>query len=86
MYSFEFFKHNFSETIRSIELKFSQITEIVMLFQYSERYFKSLIRERNACTNEIHKNAVLSKVGLLPVNCFEGRYFEARSLLLSIFP
>ena len=30
--------------------------------------------------------AVLSKVGLLPVNCFEGRYFDAKSLLLSIFP
>ena len=29
--SFEFFIHNFSETIRCIELKFSQITEIVVL-------------------------------------------------------
>ena len=31
-----FFKENFSETIRYIGLKFSDITKIVMLFQFSE--------------------------------------------------
>ena len=32
-------KENFSETIQYIGLKFSEITEIVMLFQYSEVLF-----------------------------------------------
>ena len=36
---FRFFKHNFSESIRYIGLKFSKITEIIMLFQYSENLF-----------------------------------------------
>ena len=34
-----FFKENFSETIWYIGLKFSEITEIAMLFQYSEISF-----------------------------------------------
>ena len=34
-----FSKENFSETIWFIGLKFSEITEIVMLFQYSEISF-----------------------------------------------
>ena len=33
---FGFFKENFSETFWYIGLKFSEITEIVMVFQYSE--------------------------------------------------
>ena len=37
--NFEFFEENFSETIRGIGLKFSEITETVMLFQYSEFSF-----------------------------------------------
>ena len=35
-------KHNFSETILYIGLKFSEITEIVMLFQYSGVLFYRL--------------------------------------------
>ena len=40
----EFFQNNFSETVRYIGLKFSEVTEIVMLFQYSEVYFIGFIR------------------------------------------
>ena len=40
----EFFKNNFSETVRYIGLKFSEITEIVMLFRCSEVYFIGFIR------------------------------------------
>ena len=36
---FKFLEENFSETIRCIGLKFSEITEIVMPFQYSEFLF-----------------------------------------------
>ena len=37
--NFEFLEENFSETIRCIGLKFSEITETVMPFQYSEFIF-----------------------------------------------
>ena len=40
--NFEFLKENLSEKIRFIGLKFSEITEIVMLFQYSEVLFYQL--------------------------------------------
>ena len=36
---FRVLKQNFSETIRYVGLKLSEITEIVMLFQYSEALF-----------------------------------------------
>ena len=37
--NFEFLKENFSEAIWYIRIKFSEITEIVLLFQYSEVLF-----------------------------------------------
>ena len=37
--NFEFLKENFSKTIWYIRIKFSEITEIVLLFQYSEVLF-----------------------------------------------
>ena len=39
MSSYILFKENFFETIQYIGLKFSEITEIGMLFQYSEILF-----------------------------------------------
>ena len=39
LYSLGFFKENFSETIEEIGLKISEMTEIVLLFQYSEILF-----------------------------------------------
>ena len=40
------FKENFSETIRYIGLKISEITEFVMLFQYSPGFGKEVIRRK----------------------------------------
>ena len=41
-----------NETIRYMGLRFSQITEIVILFRYSESLFYSSIREERAYANK----------------------------------
>ena len=50
--SSEFSKDNFSENIRHILIKFTQITEVVCSVDIQRVCFKSLIREYKACANE----------------------------------
>ena len=62
--SLEFLEEHFSETVRCIGLKFSEITETVMPFQYSAFfYFLSIITWSEVYVNETKSGYKNSPVG-----------------------